>query len=92
MEGHRLQVKHKHNWSCELIFEPPQAAALRGSDAGSDGVKPASGFVIKNHQTTYSMSCAMQAAVWRRTRNSVEEGRPHHAWTNGIAQYKSAGS
>ena len=30
-------------------------AALPGSNAGSDGVQPASGFVIQNRQTSYSM-------------------------------------
>ena len=33
----------------------PWAVALRGSDAGSDGVEPASGFVTKNRQITCPM-------------------------------------
>ena len=54
------------------------------TDIGSNGVEPASIFVIKNHQITYSMSCPMQAVgmllkrglrffQWRRTRNPMNK-------------------
>ena len=38
------------------------AAALPGSDAGSDVIKPASSFVIQNRQTACSMWCPMYGA------------------------------
>ena len=37
-----------------LILLLPQAAVLTGSDAGNDGVDPASDFVIQNCQTSCS--------------------------------------
>ena len=37
----------------------PQATILHGSDAGSDGVKPATDFVIQNRQILFSMWCLM---------------------------------
>ena len=43
----------------EFIPLLPQAAALRGLGAGSDGVELASGFVIKNRQTSYFVWCPM---------------------------------
>ena len=61
MEGRRLSVKHKQYWGRGFILLLPHLAALSGSDADSDGIKPTSGFVIKNHQITYSSSCRMQA-------------------------------
>ena len=42
-----------------FILLLPQTAALPGSDAGSDVIKPASSFVIKNRQTLCSMWCPM---------------------------------
>ena len=39
----------------EFILLLPQAAVLPGSDVGSDGVNPTSGFVIQNRQTSCSM-------------------------------------
>ena len=50
-EGHPLQVRHKQNWGRGFILLLPQTAALPGSDAGSDVIKPASSFVIQNRQT-----------------------------------------
>ena len=83
MEGHRLWVEHKHDWSHGFFLLLPQAAALPGSDAGSDIVEPASGFVIKNHQITYSMhaQCRLWGTLlkrgvlfvqWRRTRIPIK--------------------
>ena len=54
MKGNLLRVEHKQDWKSALILLLIQAAVLRGSGAGSDGVEPVSGFVIKNHQTTCS--------------------------------------
>ena len=54
-EGHPLQARHKQNWGRGFIFLLPQIAALPGSDAGSDVIKPASSFVIQNRQTACSM-------------------------------------
>ena len=45
-----------------FILLLPQTAALPGSDAGSDVVKPASSFVIQNCQTLCSMWCPMYRA------------------------------
>ena len=39
-----------------------QAAVLSGSNAGSDVVKPASSFVIRNRQISCSMWCLMYEA------------------------------
>ena len=85
-----------------LVFLLPQAAALSGSGTGSNGIDLASSFIIKNHQTTYSMSCPMQAVRHAfKTRSVVcsmapqsQSGivaRPHRAWMNGIARLQSAG-
>ena len=41
-EGYPLQVRHKQDWGRGFILLLPQAAALPGSDAGSDVIKPAS--------------------------------------------------
>ena len=40
----------------------PQAAVLLNSDAGSDVVKPESGFIIQNCQTLCSIWCPMCGA------------------------------
>ena len=47
-----LQVRHKQDWGRGFIILLPQTAALPESDAGSDVIKPASGFVIQNRQTS----------------------------------------
>ena len=79
----------------------PQTAVLPESDAGSDVIKPALGFVIQNHQTLCSMLCPMYKTTLlehglrfvqkRRTRNSVKKRDHICAWTNGVAQHQSAG-
>ena len=61
-EGHPLQARHKQNWGRGFILLLSQTAALPGSDAGSDVIKPASSFVIQNRQTTCSMWCPMYRA------------------------------
>ena len=48
IKGHSLLFRHRQNWVRGFILLLPQAALLPGSDAGSDGVEQASGFVNKN--------------------------------------------
>ena len=45
-----------------VIFLLLQIAELSGSNAGNDSVEPASGFVIKNCQTSCSMWCPTYGA------------------------------
>ena len=45
-----------------VILLLPQTAVLPRSDAGTDVIKPASGFVIQNRQTSCSMWCPMYRA------------------------------
>ena len=61
-EGYPLQARHKQDWGRGFILLLPQTAALPGSDAGSDVIKPASSFVIQNRQTACSMWCPMYRA------------------------------
>ena len=61
-EGHPLQARHKQDWGRGFILLLLQTAALPGSDAGSDVIKPASSIVIQNRQTSCSMWCPMYAA------------------------------
>ena len=61
-DGYPLQVRHKQDWGRGFILLLPQTAALPGSDAGSDVIKPASSFVIQNRQTSCSMWCPMYRA------------------------------
>ena len=61
MEGHQLWVNHKQELLPKVCPCITPGCCTAKTDAGSDGVKPASGFVIKNHQTMHSMSCSMQA-------------------------------
>ena len=61
-EGYPLQVRYKQDWGRRFILLLPQTAALPGSDAGSDVIKPASSFVIQNRQTACSMWCPMYRA------------------------------
>ena len=61
-EGHPLQARHKQDWGRGFILLLPQTAALPGSDAGSDVIKPASSFVIQNRQTACFMWCPMYGA------------------------------
>ena len=78
-----LQVRHKQDWSQGFPFTTP-TAALPGSNAGSDVIKPPSSFVI-HRQTSCSMWCPMlgqllvhglRFAQRRHTRNSVKEETP----------------
>ena len=62
LKRYPLQVRHKQNWGRGFILLLPQTAALPGSDAGSDVIKPASSFVIQNSQTACSMWCPMYGA------------------------------
>ena len=62
LERYPLQVRHKQDWGRGFILLLPQAVVLFESDAGSDFVKPASGFVIQNRQTSCSMWCPMYKA------------------------------
>ena len=50
------------DWGRGFILLLPQAAVLSGSDAGIDGVEPASGFVIQNRQTNHSSRFPMCGA------------------------------
>ena len=59
LKRYPLQVRHKQDWGRGFILLLPQTAALPGSDAGSDVIKPASSFVIQNRQTSCSMWCPM---------------------------------
>ena len=61
-EGYPLQARHKQDQGQGFILLLFQTAALPGSDAGSDVIKPASSFVIQNHQTSCSMWCPMYRA------------------------------
>ena len=62
LKRYPLQVRHKQDWGRGFILLLPQTAALPGSDAGSDVIKPASSFVIQNRQTSCSMWCSMYRA------------------------------
>ena len=84
-----------------LILFPAQAAALPGSDAGSDGVEPASSFchqepsepmsypmqTLEHAVKTWSEICSM--APHSQSRKGA---KPHCAWTSEIAQHQSAGN
>ena len=81
MEGHRLWVKHKQSLGQRFILVLPEAATLPGSDAGSDVVEPATGFVIRP-QTPFHVHCRLWGTLlkrgllfvqWRRTRYQVKE-------------------
>ena len=61
-QGYPLQARHKQDWGRGFILLLPQTAALPGSDAGSDVIKPASSLVIQNRQTSCSMWCPMYRA------------------------------
>ena len=64
LEGHLLWVRHKQDWDQEFILLLLQAAVLPGSDAGSDGVKPALSFYIQNCQILCSMLCPIYGACY----------------------------
>ena len=61
-EGYPLQVRHKQDWGQGFILLLPQTAELPESDAGSGIIKPASSFVMENHQTSCSMWCLIYRA------------------------------
>ena len=61
-EGYPIQVRHKQDWGRGFILLLHQTAALPGSDAGTDVIKPASSFVIQNRQISCSMWCPMYRA------------------------------
>ena len=62
LKRYPLQVRHKQDWGRGFILLLPQTAALPGSDAGSDVIKPASSFVIQNRHTACFMWCPMYRA------------------------------
>ena len=62
LKRYPLQVRHKQDWGRGFILLLPQTAALPGSDAGSDVIKPASSSVIQNRQISCSMWCPMYRA------------------------------
>ena len=62
LKRYPLQVRHKQDWGRGFMLLLPQAAVLPESDAGSDVIKPESGFVIQNRQTSCSMWCLMYKA------------------------------
>ena len=62
LESCPLQVRHKRDWGREFILLLPQAVVLPESDAGSDVIKPTSGFVIQNRHTLCYMWCPMNRA------------------------------
>ena len=53
------QTQQKDGDQRGLFLLPPQSAVLPRSDVGSDGVEPASCFIIQNCQTHYSSKCLM---------------------------------
>ena len=89
-------VRHKQNWGRGFIVLLPQVAVRPGSNAGSDGVKPASSFIIQNsmwcptHGARYYVERNLRFVQRRRTRNSVKEQDLICAWTNAITQHQSA--
>ena len=48
LDENPLQVSYKQDWGRQFILLLPQTVVLPGSDAGSDGVKPALNFFIQN--------------------------------------------
>ena len=95
LKGHPLRVNHKQDWNQGFNLTLPQAAVLPEPDAGSDGVKLASGFVIQNYVVLNVWGTLLERGLpfvqGRRICNLVKERDPICAWTNGIAQIQSAG-
>ena len=60
MEGYQLTLCQIQIGLRPKVCPCTTSSCTAKTDAGSDGVEPASGFVIKNHQTMYSISCPMQ--------------------------------
>ena len=90
LEGHPLRVRHKQDWGRGFI----QAAVPSESDAGIDGVEPASSFVIKTvrPRAPYGalLRCGLWLVQWRRTRNSMKKRDLICTWSNEITQHQSA--
>ena len=93
-------MSYKRTGGQVFILLLPQAAVLPGSDAGSGGVEPASGFVIRNRQISCYMWCSMCKARYQdvvcglfrgAALTIVKERDLICAWTNGIAQHQSVG-
>ena len=63
LKRYPLQVRHKQDWGRGFILLLLQAVVLPESDAGSDAIKPASGFVIQNCQILCSKWCPMYKAI-----------------------------
>ena len=82
LKRYPLQVRHKQYWGQGFILLLPQAAVLPESDAGSDVIKPALGFVIQNHQTSCSM-CAQCIRHAVRTWSAVCSEAPHSQFGEG---------
>ena len=59
MEEHYFKLNKIRDWRRGFIVLLQQAVILPGSEAGSDGVEPASGFVIQNRQASCFMLCPM---------------------------------
>ena len=80
-----LQVRHKQDWGRGLILLLYQTAALPGSNAGSDVIKPASSFIIQNRQTSCSMWCLMYARIGHAvsTWSAVCSEAPHSQFGEG---------
>ena len=55
----RASIAGQTHWGQGSILLPSQAAVLFKPDAGSDGVEPASDFVIQTCQTSCSLLCLM---------------------------------
>ena len=96
-EGHIFQVRHKQDYGRGFILLLLQAAVLPRSDTGSDGVGPASNFVIQNRQISCSMWFPMlgrglRFVQWRRTRNLMRKQDSVCAWANEISQHQFAGN
>ena len=94
-----IWVKHKQDWGRKFILLLPQSAVRPGSDAGSDGVEPASVSYSKTvrPRALCGVRCMGHA---NRTWSGIYLVAPHsyfgevaliYAWTNGIAQHQSPG-
>ena len=85
-EGYPLQARHKQDWGRGFILLLPQTAALPGSNAGSDVIKPASSFVIQNRQTSCSMWCPCighAVSTW----SAVCSETPHSQFGEGASPH-----
>ena len=96
-EGYPLQVRHKQDWGRGFILLLPQTAALPGSDAGSDVIKPASSKTVRPRDPCGARCIGHAVRTWSAVCSEAphsqfgEERDPICAWTNGIAQHQSEG-